>query len=72
LAEATILLAVAMLASDSGQAVDQVLTYLRKLIDSGQGEEVVQLIGAVGRRMRFRVYLRAYCQLITYTSEVKK
>lgn len=70
-AEAITILAV-LVASDTGQAVETVLSYFRKTVDSGQGEEVVHLIGAVGRAMRLLTYLKHYCQLIVYTSEVKK
>ena len=80
-AEAITLLA-AMLASDAGVGVEAVLTYLRKLVDSGEGVEVVNIIGAVGRAMKLITYLRAYSDLTVYTkpysdlrvytSEVKK
>ncbi|MBA7473848.1 hypothetical protein ES707_09193 [subsurface metagenome] len=62
----------AKLASDSGVGVEAVLTYLRQLIDSGQGDEIVQLIGAVGRRMRMVVYQQEAFQMKVYTSETGK
>lgn len=68
-AEAITLLA-AMIAHDTGQGVEAVLSYLRKLVDSGEGAEVVQLIGAVGRRMRMKVYQLEAFNLKVYTSEV--
>ena len=80
-AEAITLLA-AMVAQDTGVAVEAVLTYLRTLVDSGEGEEVVNIVGAVGRAMKLITYLRAYSDLTVYTkpysdlrvytSEVKK
>ncbi len=54
---------------DAGQGVDEVLSYLRKLVDSGQGEENLHLVGVIGRRMRMRVYQREAFSLTVYTSE---
>jgi len=61
-----------IITSDAGQGVDKVLSYLRKLEDSGQGEENLHLVGYVGRRMRMRVYQREAFQMKAYTSETGK
>lgn len=64
--EAITLLAV-MLAHDSGVGVETVLSYLRKLVDSGAGSEVAQLIGGVGRTMKARMYTHSYFKTRLYT-----
>lgn len=65
-AEAITLLA-AMVASDTGVGVDAVLSFLRHLVDSGEGGEVVQLVGYIGRLMKVVTYLQAYSDLRVYT-----
>jgi len=62
----------AMLASDSGQSVESVLNFLKKAIDSGEGSEVVQLIGQIGVMMELITYTQAPYDLRVYTSEVKQ
>lgn len=63
--EAITILAV-ILASDSGQGVDAVLNYLRHLVDSGVGGEVIQLVGYIGRAMKTRLYTRPYYKTRLY------
>ena len=70
-AEAITLLA-AMIAHDTGVGLDNVLTYLRNLVDSGQGSEVAELVGFIGRRMRMIVYQQEAFNLKVYTSETGK
>jgi len=64
-----IILLTAIVASDTGQGVDEVLSYLRKLVDSGEGSEIVQLIGTVGRDMKLNLYAKKHHNLIVYTEE---
>lgn len=61
-----------IITSDAGQGVDEVLTYLRKLVDSGEGVENLHLVGYVGRRMRMTVYQKEAFDLKAYTSETGK
>ncbi|MBA7590731.1 hypothetical protein ES708_32864 [subsurface metagenome] len=65
-----ITLSAAMVSHETGVAVEEVLTFFRKLIDSGQGAENLHLVGYVGRRMRMIVYQKEAFSLIVYTSEV--
>ena len=61
-----------IITSDTGQGVDEVLSYLRKLGDSGEGEENLHLVGVIGGRMRMKVYQREAFDLKAYTSETGK
>lgn len=65
-AEAITLLA-AMVAHDTGASVESVLSFFRKLVDSGAGEENLLLVGFVGRAMKLITYLLDYSDMTVYT-----
>ncbi|MBA7577602.1 hypothetical protein ES708_19455 [subsurface metagenome] len=64
-----ITLSAAMVSHDTGVGIEEVLTFFRKLIDSGEGVENLHLVGYVGRRMRMVVYQKEAFSLKVYTSE---
>lgn len=65
-ADAVTLLA-AMIADDTGLAVDKVLNRLLILLETGQGEDMVNLVGAVGRAMKAITYLQKYHNVNVFT-----
>jgi len=67
-AEAAVLLAT-MLAEDSGLSLEAVVSSLRHTYDSGQGTEIVSLIGLVGRLMQTWVYTRAHHKAAVYSAD---
>jgi hypothetical protein len=65
IAEAVTVLA-AMVAHDTGAGIDEVLSFLRTLVDSGSATETVILVGYVGRLMRLISYVQKYSKLVSY------
>ena len=62
----------AMVSQDSGVGIEKVLAYFRQCFDAGEGQEIVQLVGLVGRLMKALQYTSAYRQTAIYTAAYRK
>ena len=62
----------AMVSQDSGVGIEKVLAFFRQVFDAGEGQEIVQLVGLVGRLMKALQYTSAYRQTTIYTAAYRK
>ncbi len=65
-------LVAAITAVQTGVGIENVLGYFRQVFETGTASEQITILGAVGRALKLRTYMRPYHQLRTYTQPYHK